>query len=294
MRYPTLRVPVLLLAALTINQSMNKSSTTCSPPSSSIPLLLFALIFLATGATAQTSMDASAAISAAASYWIPDTAADPHTKNFHIPVYIDLPSGIPACNPDAFTIEVAFNATRFFPKSVTRGTIVNNEVVGENRVVEISLAGTTPVTSGVLTALVGDVLLGNSETTPLQLRSVKCNGVQVADSVEHGFFRMIGEYCEEGSDRLLVYRSGFGISKIAPNPANGPVRIETLGVEFGETSLEVYSAYGERVFVESWNPSGESELRREVALPGSMPAGIYEVVFRSPGRHDVQSLVITR
>lgn len=263
---------------------MNTSHTPCAPRFSGILLPLLALLLPLISASAQTGPV----------YWMPDTVADPRLKDYHIPVYVALPTGNPGCNPEALTIEIEFNATCFFPRSVTRGSIVSNTVSGENRILSVSLAGTTPVTNGKLTEIVGDVLIGNSESTPFALRAVECNGVQVADSVFDGFFRMGGNYCEEGSDRLVVYRSGFGIKRITPNPAGGPVRIEILGVEMDLTRLEVYSSYGDRVFATAWTPSTESELEREVILPPDIPGGVYEVVLRSPGRHDVQSLIIAR
>lgn len=263
---------------------MNKSRTTCAQPFSGIFLPLLALLLPLLSASAQTGPV----------YWMPDTAADPRLKDFHLPVYVALPAGNPGCNPDSLTIEIEFNATRFFPRSVTRGTIVSNTVAGENRILGISLAGTAPVANGKLTEIVGDVLIGNSESTPFAFRSVLCNGVQVTDSLFDGFFRMAGNYCEEGSDRLLEYRSGFGIKRITPNPAGGPVKIEILGVEMALTRLEVYSSFGHRVFATAWTPSTVSELEREVILPPDMPGGVYEVVLRSPGRHDVQSLIIAR
>lgn len=263
---------------------MNTSRITCAQPFSGILFFLLALFLPLISASAQTGPV----------YWMPDTAADPRLKDFRLPVYVALPTGNPGCNPDALTIEIEFNSTRFFPRSVTRGSIVSNTVVGDNRILGISLAGTTPVTNGRLTEIVGDVLIGNSESTPFVFRAVECNGVQVADSLFDGFFRMAGNYCEEGSDRLLEYRSGFGIKRITPNPAGGAVKIEVLGVEMALTRLEVYSSYGNRVFATAWTPATVPDLEREVMLPADIPGGVYEVVLRSPGRHDVQSLIIAR
>jgi len=274
---------------------MNISISTRYLPRLSAAILALSLTLSAGDAVAQSNFDAQGAASAAgAGFWLPDTAADPHLKNFHLPIYVELPPGSPGCDPNQLTVEIAFNATRFFPRSVSRGTILRNVVENGSRVVEISLAGTAPVSSGALTVITGDVLLGDVEIIPLELRSVKCGGVPVADSLQGGFLRMTGDYCEEGSDRILMYRAGFGISKIAPNPSHGPVRIEILGVEYAETSLQIYSSFGEKVYETIWHPASEPELRREITLPADIPAGLYEVVLHSPGRYDVKSLIITQ
>lgn len=274
---------------------MNIVISTRYLPRLSAAALALSLTLGAGTVVAQSSLAAQeAAVAAGANFWLPDTAADPHLKNFQLPVYIDLPSGTPGCSPDQLTVEIAFNATRFFPRTVSRGSIIRNVVENGNRVLEISLAGSEPMSKGALTVITGDVLLGDVEIIPLELRSVKCGGVPVADSVEGGYLRMRGDYCEEGSDRVLVYRAGFGISKIAPNPSNGPVRVEILGVEFARTTLEIYSSFGEKVYASSWHPTSEPELRREITLPSDIPAGHYELVLRSPGRYDVKSLIISK
>ncbi len=281
----------------TISPHMNNSNSTRYRSRLGAAILACSLTLCTGTAIAQhssceQSIGESMALAAKASYWLPDTSADPHLKNFQLPVYVDLPAGSLPCDPDQLTVQIVFHATRFFPRSVTRGTIIRNVVVDSNRVLEISLAGTEPISKGVLTRVIGDVLLGDIEIIPLWLRSVQCGNVPVADSIQEGYLRMRGDYCEEGSDRVLVYRSGFGIAKIVPNPSRGPVRIEVLGVEFAETTLELYSSYGDRVFSMRWHPANEAELHREVTLPADIAAGVYQVVLRSPGRHDVRSLVI--
>jgi len=239
---------------------------------------------------------AQAAASDSIIYSTPYLQVDPHAKDYHIPINIESKPGTTPCDPSQLVIEIRFLAASFYPRSVTRGTIKKNSVTGDMRTVEISFAGTAPVTNGVLTELVGDVLLGQSESTPLTLLSVKCGGVQVSDSVRSGDFIMVGGYCEEGGDRLLEYSAGFGITKIVPNPAGSLVTIGVRTVELDETSLEIYSSHGARVFSTSWIPASAEELdeMKEITLPGDLPNGVYEVVLRSPARRDAKTLIIAK
>lgn len=239
---------------------------------------------------------AQAAASDSIIYSTPYLRGDPHTKGYHIPINIESKPGATPCDPSQLVIEIRFLAASFYPRSVTRGAITKNTVTGTMRTLEISFAGTSPVTNGVLTELVGDLLLGESESTPLTLVSVKCGGVQVTDSIRSGDFSMAEGYCEEGGDRLLEYRAGFGVTKIVPNPAGGRVTIGVRTVELDETSLEIYSAYGARIFSVSWIPASSEELDevKEIALPRDLPNGVYEVVLRSPARRDVKTLIIAK
>jgi hypothetical protein len=229
-------------------------------------------------------------------YSTPYLQADPRAKNYHIPINIESLPGATLCDPAQMTIELRFYAGLFFPRSVTQGSIIGNSVSGTFRTITISLAGATPVANGALTEVVGDVMLGFSESTPLTLVSIKCGGVQVTDSIRSGDMSMAGSYCEEGSDRLLDYRPGFGITKVAPNPSRGGIIVNVRTVELDETSLEIYSSYGERVYTTSWIPASleDGDMMKDITLPADLPNGFYEVVLRSPGRRDTETLIIAK
>jgi hypothetical protein len=237
-----------------------------------------------------------AAPAASVIYSTPYLQVDPHTKDYHIPINIESAPGATLCDPTQMTIELRFYASLFYPRSVTQGSITGNTVSGDFRTITISLSGAQQVANGALTEVVGDVMLGISESTPLTLVSVKCGGVQVTDSVRSGDMSMRGGYCEQGSDRLLEYRPGFGITKIVPNPSRGGAVIDVKTVELDATSLEVYTTTGEKVYVTSWVPASvdDADMAREIALPADLPSGMYEVVLRSPGRRDTQTLIIAK
>ena len=242
-----------------------------------------------------TLLSASASAAAPIVYWTPDTVASPHDKGFHIPVYVTTEAPAVGCPTGDITIEIEFRSTLFFPRSVTNGTISRNDVVGKMRIVGITLSGSAQVSNGRLTELVGDVLLGEEQSTPLTLR-VRCAGTPVTDSIYSGAIQMGEGFCEEGSDRLLTYSPGFGITKIAPNPARGGVTIALRTIELEATSLEVYSTQGSRIFSTTWIPTSteSTDMYREIPLPPDLPSGLYQVVLRSPGRRDTRTLIIAK
>lgn len=265
---------------------MKKISTSISLPRAFL-LLPFLLL---------TLLSASPASAAAPIvYWTPDTIASPHAKGFHIPVYVTTEAPATGCPTGDIEVEIEFIASLFFPRSVTNGTIVRNDIVGEKRIIGIALSGSAAITNGRLTELVGDVLLGHSQSTPLTLR-VRCAGTPVTDSIYSGAIQMGEGFCEEGSDRLLSYTDGFGITKIAPNPAHGSVTIALRTVELESTSLELYSTYGDRIFATTWVPASteSGDMYREIVLPPDLPGGLYQVVLRSPGRRDSKTLIIAK
>jgi hypothetical protein len=234
---------------------------------------------------------------------VPDTVGDPHTHDYHIPIGIQIPIQIGSaqasfpCVPDSLTVELEFNASLFFPKSVTRGRITRNEVVNGRRVIAISFDAGTPIdASSVLTDLVGDVLLGDSTSTPILFRSIDWKGLIVnSDSID-GSLGLL-PYCLSGGARLLDFATGFGVTKVAPNPGSGEIVVEVRTVELGETRLEVYSSSGQRVYVTGWTAESSASTGgegRRIILPADMPSGVYQVMLVTPARRDTKTLIITR
>jgi hypothetical protein len=231
---------------------------------------------------------------------LPDTVGDPHTLGYRLPIRIDIPAqaGLEnfPCVPDSMTLELEFNASLFFPRSSSRGAITRNEVIGGRRIVAILFDPSTQIdTSAILTELVGDVMLGDSVSTPLLVRSMRFSGIVNSDSV-NGLFTLT-PICRQGGDRLLDFGDGFGLTKIAPNPSGGQVVVEVRTVELGATQLAVYSAGGAQVFTTEWTAEQSAETGgelRQIALPSDLPGGMYQVVLLTPARRDVKTLIITK
>jgi len=226
----------------------------------------------------------------------PDTVADPHTRGFRLPIRLQAGALPVVCSPDSFTVEFEFNASLFFPNGVSRGTITRNDIVNGRRVVAISFPSTTSLASGSLTELLGDILLGDSSSTPLLFRSITFSGLTVTTDSTHGRLTLL-PICVEGGERLLDFGEGFGVTKIVPNPSGSEVTVEVRTVELGVTRLGVYSSNGVEVVMTQWvaDRSAESggETRR-IALPGNLPSGLYQVVLTTPARRDVKSLIIVK
>lgn len=235
-------------------------------------------------------------------YTTPDTIVDPHWKDFHLPIQLRNPKLLPVCDPNDLQLSVRFDATLFFFRSLTQGTVVNQTLAGNMMTLDISMAGTPQIANGVLTELVGDVLLGDEQSTYFYI-STTCAGVP--STLDSGSMYEALGFCERGEgedgrghgDRLIKYLDGFRINKIAPNPSRGGelvVHLSTLETE--ETFLEIFDAEGRRVYAVSWTPTGmrQQDLVRDIKLPADIPSGTYTMVLRSPARRAAQTLIISR
>ncbi len=226
-------------------------------------------------------------------YFMPDTIVDPHMRDFHMPVYLANPLSQPVCDPSTLRLSISYNGTLFFARSVTRGTITGRTVNGNIVTVDIDMNGSSAVQQGVVTELVGDMMVGSEQSTDFNL-AVTCGGAPVTDSVRRGSIFDIPGFCEQGSDRLLLYTNGLRINKIAPNPASGQVTVNVTTIEEEDTFLEIFGTDGARVYSTMWRPVGTRlvDMARTITLPRELPNGLYRVVLRSPLRSDAQTLVI--
>lgn len=235
-------------------------------------------------------------------YTMSDTVVDPHWKGIHLPIVLRNPKLLPVCDPDDLQLSVRFDATLFFFRSLTQGTVVNQSLSGNTMTLDISMAGTPQIANGVITELVGDVLLGDEQSTNFYI-STTCAGVP--STLDSGNMYESPGFCEEGAgedgrghaDRLLKYRDGFRIKKIAPNPSRGgEIVVDVSTLETEETFLELFDAAGGRVYAVSWTPISmqQEDLARDIKLPADLPSGTYTMVLRSPARRAAETLIISR
>jgi len=228
---------------------------------------------------------------------LPDTIADPHDRGYRIPIRTLAPIEVTGCPIDSFSIVLSFNASLFFPTGASRGRITGNRVEGGKRYVRISFdRSEIGETDRLLTELIGDVLLGNQESTPLTLESISFDDMTTIPDIPAGSLRL-SPICTEGDPRLLSMGDGFGVARITPNPSSGTIAVETRTVEEGAVDLEIFSTDGTRVFATAWDAraaeNGTSDARR-ITLPNDLSSGIYRIVLRTAGRIDTETLIIAK
>lgn len=93
-----------------------------------------------------------------------------------------------------------------------------------------------------------DVGLGNTEISNLTLRNPKFD-VQDDDilyQLSSSNFTLLG-LCKEGGTRLTQRTGKGGIINISPNPANAVSSITYAPIELGQTKIELFNVFGEKV-----------------------------------------------
>jgi hypothetical protein len=212
--------------------------------------------------------------------WLPDTQATPWQRTIRIPVRYALnPPGAPS-ELYAAELEIAYEPSLFLVRGVTRGRVLRSSIGADGlAVIALRVDSVPAVPEGVLTELVGDVLLGSREESPLQLRSFLWDdGILSSRTLlSDGRLRLVG-ICYEGGPRLLRPVAAAQVRAVGEV---GMLRIVTHGGERGSYALELYSAEGRLVHRQTWAEPEAGAHVRQWELTG-LAAGVYLVLFRTP------------
>lgn len=228
---------------------------------------------------------------------IPDMTADPHDRNFHIPVQLVSSEDFSLARGKKFLIQVKYNDRLFLLRKVSNGTILRTDsLLAEDRI-NVSIEGVTPNDGSILTELIGDVLLGDTVETPIEITIVDWQDV-VGSVEKKGSLRLIN-FTGDGGVELLLNNRGRdpGIQAVVPNPSSVEARAVVQSVEIGEHALEVYDASGRMVYRTTWIETAAAlqDSSREVVIPsGGLAVGAYRLLLVTPSRTAEGAMVIIR
>lgn len=211
--------------------------------------------------------------------------ANPSLKNYRIPIRLTVQNiSSFATQTDSLFCRVSVDASLFFPKSITNGSLRSIERVGNKRVVDFVITGLVirDQVNEVITEIVGDLLLGQNEVSPLIFESVQWRGVGL-DSIVNGQLDI--SICQAGGQRLLMGSTVLAMM-IHPNPTSTNVSMEVIPREVGTHSIIIYDVTGSAittpyVFEPMLQQSGMSKHKLTVDL-SKYSTGVYRIVVQSP------------
>lgn len=127
--------------------------------------------------------------------WIPDTIAYYGDKEYHLPVYLIVDT-IPNDNVlESFTTEISFDADLFIPDRLTKGVILENNVVGGVRKIKIRVDNIILTSNKVLiTEIIGDVPFSKKNMTIMELANMSWNEPCIETEKKDGLFQVDCEY----------------------------------------------------------------------------------------------------
>ncbi|OGU40701.1 MAG: hypothetical protein A2X61_08695 [Ignavibacteria bacterium GWB2_35_12] len=183
-----------------------------------------------------------------------ETSVQLDTLNGEVGDYIVIPLHVvspvdQACALGQFDATISYNKSLLLPTGNTPlGTINGNDEI-------INISGTAQ--GKLLNNFEFIAALGNAECTDIKLTFFKwrCNLIQV-DTI-YGRF-CLKNLCKEPVVRLFNDNGAVYLRQARPNPASDNITIDIGIIEEGETSLEIYNIFGQKV----------SELLNKFLKPG--------------------------
>lgn len=236
---------------------------------------------------------------ALAEVYIPALEADPRDRNFRIPVLLRDQTYLADADPTEFRTTIHFNATLFFPASLSTGSFTDLGVNDGDRIIELRVPVSGSTLSGsdqVLTEITGAVLLGNSSSTPLSFEVGKTEwststGMDVSTLTDDGLLSLIdATLCEEGGTRLLTYPLGIQAARVHADRRTLDISARVTTDE--RLTIAVHSLLGQTLCELPWHPSdrpgndGETSLREAFTLPLTLSPGMYMLSLQSDAHFD--------
>ncbi|MFC2130222.1 choice-of-anchor D domain-containing protein [Bacteroidota bacterium] len=220
-----------------------------------------------------------------ASVWLPKVKVLPTERNYKIPLLMRLEERGEEVSGISIYAKIIFNASLFLPRSVSNnGSLISSFIDGDgNRIIEIS-ADNLDINDNdsVLTEIIGDILLGNVQMTPLEWDTLYISPDTIFAPIlpEDGELNLI--ICREGQPRLL--RSAEPTMLMAnPNPASSVLTISGNVLESGLHRLELVDIRGNRKHLYSWEVDDDKVIDYIIDLQG-LSSGMYYLILRSPAR----------
>ncbi len=237
---------------------------------------------------------------AAVEIFMPDTTVTPDIDNFSMPVFARIVDGGDGEEITVYNVNMKFewNATMFLPKSVTNGTITGNNINSNTRIVSVLMDSVKIKTEDTpMTEIIGATLLGNDKTTPLKIVNEDFSWEPRGAASDTSFIdgNLSVEICEEGGDRLLIYKDNIPGIVASPNPVTDKVQIEITAIESGVHELFISTTNGEMIKLREWKHTnahnGVYELEDSLSEYAS---GLYFLIHRGPTRYRVIPIIIAK
>lgn len=178
-------------------------------------------------------------------------------RTVEIPIVVEGWDNVDAVKPSALTVRLRYRYTLLAPLSVTTplagvtASVIGKDVVGDDRIVTIELAGIGFPSNGEIARLQCLVLIGDTDVTALDLDSAFVttppNRVVTA-ALRDGAFTTLG-ICRTGGDRFVRIPGRVRLKSAHPNPFRDAITLEYENDREMPITLRLYDAAGTPVSV---------------------------------------------
>jgi hypothetical protein len=193
-----------------------------------------------------------------------------------------------------YEIEISFDKEYFYPDSVKFGNIIENMIVGQNRILKIK--GATEFNEKKdsllpINYIYGMALVGRKEIILLSIDSVNFTNKRYYPEFINGTLKIEG--CVINIRPIQLFKPTK--LSIAPNPTDGDIKMSVETQEQGSFKIEIFNIQGQSIYIKNFRRSNagfeEFEFNYDTKEMGS---GVYSVHLTSPWHIIREQLVIEK
>ncbi len=190
-----------------------------------------------------------------------------------------------------YEIEVSFDKEYFSPDDVKFGGIISNAIVGNERIIKIKADGDFSQTKSEINVIFGRALLGRSETSQIKIKEAKLTKDRYFAGFNNGTLKIDG--CVNDLSGIQIFKPTT--MKVAPNPADGDLKVTVGTQEEGSFSIIIYDFQGREVAKSEFKRSDkiyeENDYKFNITGLGT---GVYSVHLTAPWTLKREQLVIVK
>ena len=227
--------------------------------------------------------------------WIPDLITTPDKDNYQIPIYGKFSKKEDSLNDFGMVFKLSFNRSIFYPLNISNGNIVENYLIGNDRVIKILLNKVSLSSADTLISILnGSTLLGDSVTTPIKFDSLYVSQPELISTLKSKDGSLTIQICVEGGNRLFKNLNSPASIVATPNPVNDVFSIKVKALEKGDHKITIFDLQGNRTLIHSWynnNPGDEITVSVDAQ---KFASGLYYLELSAPTQVKVINISIIK
>ena len=193
-----------------------------------------------------------------------------------------------------YEIEISVDKAYFLPQSVQFGEIIKNEIVGNVRILKIQASAEFEKLSGDLkpiNIIYGQALIGRSDTVPLTIQNVGFTNERYYPEYQNGSLKIDG--CVNDLSGIQIFKPTT--LQVAPNPADGDLKVTVGTQEEGNFSIIIYDFQGREVAKSEFSRNNRIYEEKDYTFNISgLGTGVYSVHLTAPWTLKREQLVIVK
>ncbi|MBX3042975.1 MAG: T9SS type A sorting domain-containing protein [Candidatus Kapabacteria bacterium] len=212
-------------------------------------------------------------------------------ESIEIPLYGQIKCPAPQNLTTDYEIEIAIDKEYFAPESVKLGSIIQNEIIGNERVLKIASNGDFRQIKSEINVIYGKALLGRSEPTPIIIEDVKLAKSRYEALFTNGWLSVDG--CV--NDIATIQMFAPTRMSVSPNPSGGELKVNIGTQEDGSFRLVIFDVQGREVYRTEFTKSDKTFEQKDYNInTQNLGNGIYTIHLTAPWTLLREQVVVVR